>query len=78
MGHRPAADAACVARLKRAEQSSGQDGHGIFVVWPNAQSHDLTRTPGGSSSGAVAVADRGAVAPPDRRFHDPSGAFCGI
>lgn len=62
-GHRPAWDAACVARLRAAGGIVlGKTTTTEFAYWQAAKTrnpHDLTHTPGGSSSGSVAaVADQ--------------------
>jgi Asp-tRNA(Asn)/Glu-tRNA(Gln) amidotransferase A subunit family amidase len=61
-GHRPARDAACVARLREAGAvllgKTVTTEFALFHPGPTANPHDLARTPGGSSSGsAAAVAD---------------------
>jgi amidase len=61
-GHRPGADAACVALLRRAGAVIlGKTVSTEFAVYTPGKTrnpHDLSRTPGGSSSGsAAAVAD---------------------
>jgi Asp-tRNA(Asn)/Glu-tRNA(Gln) amidotransferase A subunit family amidase len=61
-GHRPAADAACVARLRRAGAiilgKTVTTEFAFVSPGPTRHPHDPSRTPGGSSSGsAAAVAD---------------------
>ena len=61
-GHRPARDAACVARLRAAGAvilgKTVTTEFALFHPGPTANPHDPARTPGGSSSGsAAAVAD---------------------
>jgi Asp-tRNA(Asn)/Glu-tRNA(Gln) amidotransferase A subunit family amidase len=61
-GHRPAVDAACVRRLREAGAvvlgKTVTTEFALFHPGPTANPCDLTRTPGGSSSGsAAAVAD---------------------
>lgn len=61
-GHRPARDAACVQRLRAAGAvvlgKTVTTEFALFHPGATANPHDLTRTPGGSSSGsAAAVAD---------------------
>lgn len=60
--HRPREDAACVRRLRAAGAvvlgKTVTTEFALFHPGPTANPHDLTRTPGGSSSGsAAAVAD---------------------
>lgn len=60
--HRPADDAVCVRRLRDAGAvilgKTVTTEFALFHPGPTANPHDLTRTPGGSSSGsAAAVAD---------------------
>lgn len=62
-GHRPAADAACVARIRDAGGiilgKTVSTEFAYFEPGPTANPHALHHTPGGSSSGsAAAVADR--------------------
>jgi len=62
-GHRPAWDASCVALARRAGAivlgKTVTTEFAYFSPGPTANPHDLSRTPGGSSSGsAAAVADR--------------------
>ncbi|HEX6255194.1 MAG TPA: amidase [Euzebyales bacterium] len=62
-GHRPARDAMCVQRLRDAGAvvlgKTVTTEFALFHPGPTANPCDLTRTPGGSSSGsAAAVADR--------------------
>lgn len=61
-GHRPSAEAACVARLRRAGAvilgKTATTELALYHPSPTRNPHDQCRTPGGSSSGsAAAVAD---------------------
>jgi amidase len=85
-GHRPAADAACVAQLKRAGAiilgKTVTTEFAFVSPGPTRNPHDPTRTPGGSSSGsAAAVADRMvpvALATQTGGSTIRPAAFCGI
>ena len=62
-GHRPAADAACVARLRAAGAVVlGKTATTEFATYHPSKArnpHDLTRTPGGSSAGSAAAVAAG-------------------
>jgi Asp-tRNA(Asn)/Glu-tRNA(Gln) amidotransferase A subunit family amidase len=64
-GHRPAADAAVVSRLRAAGAliigKTVTTEFALFTAGPTANPHDPTRTPGGSSSGSAAAVGAGTV-----------------
>lgn len=64
-GHRPERDAAVVARLRSAGAlivgKSVTTEFACFSPGPTRNPHDLTRTPGGSSSGSAALVGAGIV-----------------
>jgi amidase len=85
-GHRPAADAACVAIARRLGMLPlGKLVTTEFAAWspgPTTNPHDPTRTPGGSSSGPAAAVAAGmvpvAVATQTTGSTIRPAAFCGV
>jgi Asp-tRNA(Asn)/Glu-tRNA(Gln) amidotransferase A subunit family amidase len=64
-GHRPARDATAVARLREAGAvivgKTVTTEFALFQPGPTTNPHDVTRTPGGSSSGSAAAVAAGVV-----------------
>lgn len=64
-GHRPAADAEVVARLRAAGAvivgKTVTTEFALFRAGPTTNPHDLSRTPGGSSSGSAAAVGAGTL-----------------
>lgn len=64
-GHRPSADAEVVARLRVAGAlvigKTVTTEFALFQPGPTTNPHDLTRTPGGSSSGSAAAVGAGTI-----------------
>ena len=64
-GRRPAVDATLVARLRAAGAvvmgKTVTSEHAVYVAGPTTNPHDVTRTPGGSSSGSAAAVAAGMV-----------------
>ncbi|MEE4238915.1 MAG: amidase [Anderseniella sp.] len=85
-GHRPSADAACVARLRAAGAIiAGKTVTTEFAFWhagPTRNPHDTSRTPGGSSSGSCAGLAAGmfplALGSQTAASTMRPAAFCGI
>ena len=85
-GHRPSADAACVARLRAAGAIIlGKTVTTEFAFWhagPTRNPHDTMRTPGGSSSGSCAGLAAGmfplALGSQTAASTMRPAAFCGI